>query len=139
MLFWTPQRNDLSCKKLLHNLSVEKRYFAWSITPVTVNLCAQYIPTKLVLFVSCIYHRMSVYILCTPTKCRICTTPVVPIPLLPHNTPPIPPSYLHPADLKQMGMCHGRRHNITWGGHVPLTLKKKSFGPPHICHQNISA
>ena len=23
--------------------------------------------------------------------------------LLPHNPPPFPPSYLHPADLKQMG------------------------------------
>src|SRR4029434_136710 len=47
-------------------------------------------PTKLVLFVSCIYHRMSVYILCTPTKCRLCTTPVVSHPLLPHNPPPSP-------------------------------------------------
>src|SRR4029434_9953378 len=49
---------------------------------------AQCISTKLVLYVSCIYHRMSVYILCTPTKCRICTTPVVSHPLLPHNHPP---------------------------------------------------
>src|SRR4029434_3065226 len=47
------------------------------LTPVIVTLSAQCIPTKLVLFVSCIYHWMSVYILCTPTKCRICTTPVV--------------------------------------------------------------
>ena len=73
------------------------------LTPVTVNLWAQCIPTKLVLFVSCIYHWMSVYILCTSTKCRLCTTPVVSHPLLPHNPPPFPPSYLHPADLKQMG------------------------------------
>src|SRR4029434_8626994 len=50
----------------------------------------QCIPTKLVLFVSCIYHRMSVYILCTSTKCRLCTTPVVSFPLLPHNPPPSP-------------------------------------------------
>src|SRR4029434_7003382 len=61
------------------------------------------ISTKLVLSVSCIYHWMSVYILCTSTKCRLCTTPVVSLPLLPHNPPPLPPSYLHPADLKQMG------------------------------------
>src|SRR4029434_4817054 len=73
------------------------------LTPVIVTLSAQCIPTKLVLSVSCIYHRMSVYILCTSTKCRLCTTPVVSLPLLPHNPPPIPPSYLHPADLKQMG------------------------------------
>ena len=33
----------------------------------------------------------------------LCTTLVVSLPLLPHNPPPIPPSYLHPADLKQMG------------------------------------
>src|SRR4029434_3165864 len=32
------------------------------------------ISTKLVLSVSCIYHWMSVYILCTSTKCRLCTT-----------------------------------------------------------------
>ena len=25
---------------------------------------------------------------------------------------------------------HGRRHNITWGGHVPLTLKKSRLDPP---------
>src|SRR4029434_10826027 len=73
------------------------------LTPVIVTLSAQCIPTKLILSVSCIYHRMSVYILCTSTKCRLCTTPVVSLPLLPHNPPPIPPSYLHPADLKQMG------------------------------------
>src|SRR4029434_10387105 len=42
--------------------------------------------------------------------------------------------------LSSLGLrMHGRRHHITWGGHVPLTLKKKSFGPPHICHQNIPA
>src|SRR4029434_4214798 len=33
---------------------------------------------------------MSVYILCTPTKCRLCTSPVVSHPLLPHNPPPSP-------------------------------------------------
>src|SRR4029434_3074671 len=32
-----------------------------------------------------------------------CTTHVVSHPLLPHHPPPIPPSYLPPADLKQMG------------------------------------
>ena len=68
------------------------------ITPVTVTLWAQCIPTNLCLYVSCIYHMMFVYILCTSTKCRLCTTPVVSLPLLPHN-----PSHLLPADLKQMG------------------------------------
>src|SRR4029434_4132425 len=53
--------------------------------PCNSNPTVQCIPTKLVLFVSCIYHRMSVYILCTPTKCRICTTPVVSHPLLLSN------------------------------------------------------
>src|SRR4029434_9758124 len=33
---------------------------------------------------------MSVYILCTSTKCRLCTTLVVSLPLLPHNPPPSP-------------------------------------------------
>src|SRR4029434_8474735 len=60
------------------------------LTPVTVTLSAQCISTKLVLSVSCIYHWMSVYILCTSTKCRLCTTPVVSLPLLPHNPPPSP-------------------------------------------------
>src|SRR4029434_597690 len=59
-------------------------------TPVTVTLSAQCISTKLVLSVSCIYHWMPVYILCTSTKCRLCTTPVVSLPLLPHNPPPSP-------------------------------------------------
>src|SRR4029434_1869962 len=36
------------------------------LTPVIVTLSAQCISTKLVLSVSCIYHWMSVYILCTP-------------------------------------------------------------------------
>ena len=40
------------------------------LTPVIVTLSAQCIPTKLVLSVLCIYHRMSVYILCTSTKCK---------------------------------------------------------------------
>src|SRR4029434_10489404 len=57
------------------------------LTPVIVTLSAQCISTKLVLSVSCIYHWMSVYILCTSTKCRLCTTPVVSLPLLPHNPP----------------------------------------------------
>src|SRR4029434_5258291 len=60
------------------------------LTPVTVTIRAQCIPTKLVLYVSCLYHLMSVYILCTSTKCRLCTTPVVSLPLLPHNPPPSP-------------------------------------------------
>src|SRR4029434_4793496 len=47
------------------------------LTPVIVTLSAQCISTKLVLSVSCIYHWMSVYILCTSTKCRLCTTPAV--------------------------------------------------------------
>src|SRR4029434_5136997 len=71
------------------------------LTSVIVTLSAQCISTKLVLSVSCIYHWMSVYILCTSTKCRLCTTPVV-LPSTTHPSP-IPPSYLHPADLKQMG------------------------------------
>src|SRR4029434_4572680 len=41
------------------------------LTPVIVTLSAQCISTKLVLSVSCIYHWMSVYILCTSTKCRL--------------------------------------------------------------------
>src|SRR4029434_1947843 len=60
------------------------------LTPVIVTLSAQCISTKLLLSVSCIYHWMSVYILCTSTKCRLCTTPVVSLPLLPHNPPPSP-------------------------------------------------
>src|SRR4029434_10268657 len=60
------------------------------LTPVIVALSAQCISTKLVLSVSCIYHWMFVYILCTSTKCRLCTTPVVSLPLLPHNPPPSP-------------------------------------------------
>src|SRR4029434_3024081 len=79
-------------------------------TPVTVNLCAQCIPTKLVLFVSCIYHRMSVYILCTSTKCMLCTTLVVSFPLLPHNPPPIPPFLSPPGRPQADGsplMCRG--------------------------------
>src|SRR4029434_3181087 len=66
--------------------------FLCSYSPYPYNSKPLSTVYKLVLFVSCIDHRMFVYILCTPTKCRICTTP-----------PPIPPSYLHPADLKQMG------------------------------------
>src|SRR4029434_4565155 len=60
------------------------------LTPVIVTLSAQCICTKLVLSVSCIYHWMSVYILCTSPKCRRCTTLVVSHPLLPHNPPPTP-------------------------------------------------
>src|SRR4029434_2164876 len=71
--------------------------------PAAPPIVTPLIPTKLVLFVSCIYHRMSVYTLCTSTKCMLCSTLVVSLPLLPHNLPPSPPSYLHPADLKQMG------------------------------------
>src|SRR4029434_4772288 len=37
-------------------------------------------------------YWMSVYILCTSTKCRLCTTPVVSLPLLPHNPSPLPSS-----------------------------------------------
>src|SRR4029434_734219 len=70
--------------------------------PAALPIATLLIPTKLVLFVSCIYHRMSVYTLCTSTKCMLCTTLVVSLPLLPHNPPPSPPSYRHPADLKQM-------------------------------------
>src|SRR4029434_6817591 len=68
---------------------------------------AQCISTKLVLSVSCIYHWMSVYILCTSTKCRLCTTPVVSLPLLPHNPPP----FLSPPGRPQADgfplMCRG--------------------------------
>src|SRR4029434_8109418 len=60
------------------------------LTPVTVTIRAQCIPTKLVLYVSCLYHLMSVYILCTSTKCMLCTTLVVSLPPLPHNLPPSP-------------------------------------------------
>src|SRR4029434_165801 len=49
------------------------------LTPVTVTILAQCIPTKLFFYVSCI--------LCTSTKCMLCTTLVVSLPLLPHNPP----------------------------------------------------
>src|SRR4029434_40187 len=83
----------------IYNIDTESTCFSvpTPLTPVIVTLSAQCISTKLVLSVSCIYHWMSVYILCTSTKCRLCTTPVVSLPLLPHNPPPFPPSYLHPA------------------------------------------
>src|SRR4029434_7127103 len=61
------------------------------LTPVIVTLSAQCISTKLVLSVSCIYHYRSVYILCTSTKCRLCTTPVV------HS--------LHLVDVHNIYMC----------------------------------
>src|SRR4029434_9587214 len=70
------------------------------LTPVIVTLSAQCIPTKLVLSELCIYHRMSVYILCTSTKCRLCTTPVVPHP--PFLSPPGRPQ----ADGSPL-MCRG--------------------------------
>ena len=73
------------------------------LTPVTVTLWAHCLPTKLFLYVSCcIYHMMFVYILFTSTKCMLCTTLVVSLPLLPHNPSPSPLPLL-PADLKQMG------------------------------------
>src|SRR4029434_4289852 len=60
------------------------------LTTVTVTLWAQCIPTKLFLYVSCIYHLMSVRILCTLTKCMLCTTLAVSLPLLTHKHPPSP-------------------------------------------------
>src|SRR4029434_10262991 len=68
------------------------------LTPVTVTLWAQCIPTKLVLFVSCIYHRMSVYKLCTSTKCKA----TQPSPHPPFLSPPGRPQ----ADGSPL-MCRG--------------------------------
>src|SRR4029434_406163 len=58
--------------------------------------------THLAVFV-CImcHHMMFVYYVHLPNAC--CVHPPLVVPLPPHNPPPSPPSYLHPADLKQMG------------------------------------
>src|SRR4029434_9359893 len=80
----------------------------------TTHMESQTLPTHSVLFLSLLIQTIFAmgrccslstrlyiqYISCTSTKCRLCTTLVFSHPLLPHNPPP---SYLHPADLKQMG------------------------------------
>src|SRR4029434_5920716 len=78
------------------------------LTPVIVTLSAQCISTKLVLSVSCIYHRMSVYYVHLPNACCVQHL-LFPFPFCHTTLPPSPPSYLHPADLKQMGppLCAG--------------------------------
>src|SRR4029434_7972857 len=51
-----------------------------------------------------------IYILCTSTKCRLCTTPVVSLPFLPHNPPPISPFLSPPGRPQADGspfMCRG--------------------------------
>ena len=67
------------------------------ITPVTVTLWAQCIPTNLCLYVSCIYHMMFVYILCTCCAQHL----LFPSPFC-HTTFPPSPSYLLLADLKRI-------------------------------------
>src|SRR4029434_5976941 len=78
------------------------------LTPVIVTLSAQCISTKLVLSVSCIYHWMSVYILCTYTHAmyNTCCFPS------PSATQPSPlPPFLSPPGRPQADgfplMCRG--------------------------------
>src|SRR4029434_6057751 len=98
---WTaklyPQTLFFSFSPNLHYLSLWDAAVVSSPDPPVETLCKLHSPpphcrtlTLPHTLVSCIDHRMSVYILCTSTKYRLCITPVVSHPLLPHNAPTSP-------------------------------------------------